>query len=376
MSNKILVVDDLKFNRILLKNLLEGDYEIIEAENGQEALDIIADEKDNICAVMLDLSMPVMSGTEFLKIANKNNYIDLFPILVVTAEQEMDMVQECFDYGISDFIRKPVNTEFVKSRVDRLVQLYRDKNRFKQQAERSTSTVTNQYKMLQSQSTKLKETNDKIMRLFGTVVEYRNLEAGNHIIRIREYTKVLAQYIANDYPEYGLTPQIIDIMGTVSMLHDLGKIMISDSILLKPGKLANEEFEIMKSHSIHGYDIVGSAVDAWDEEYLRLGKEITRWHHEKYDGNGYPDKLVGEDIPISAQIVSLADCYESLTTDSAYREAYSLDEAYHMIRKGDCGVFSPKLLIAFAQAQEEFERIAKELKDSLADDEIDVIDEE
>lgn len=370
MGNTILIVDDLKFNRILMKNLLEPDYETLEAENGKEALDILADKKNDICGIMLDISMPVMTGTEFLKIANEKGYIDLFPILIVTAEQELDMVQECFDYGISDFIRKPVNTEFVKSRVDRLVQLYRDKNHYKQQAERSTSTVSNQYKMIQSQSTKLKETDEKIMRLFGSVVEYRNLEGGNHILRVSAYTKILADHMRVDYPEYGLTPQLIDIMGTVSMLHDLGKIMISDSILLKPGKLTSEEFEIMKSHSIHGYDIMGSAVDAWDEEYVRLGREITRWHHEKFDGKGYPDKLVGDAIPISAQIVSLADCYESLTTDSVYREAFSFEDAYHMIRKGDCGVFSPKLLIAFAQSKDEFEQTATDLKDDTGEDEL------
>ena len=363
MGNTILVVDDMKFNRFILRSQLAEDYEIAEATNGKEALDYIEEHLDEVCAVMLDLVMPVMSGVEFLKEAAVKGYQDIFPIVIVTAEQELDLVQECFDYGISDFIRKPINTEFVNSRVNRLVQLYRDKNTYKAQAQKNVTTVSNQYKMLQAQAARLQETNNRITRLFGTIVEYRNLEVGNHVARVEAYCRILAMYVKEEYPEYGLTKQQVEAIATTSALHDIGKLMIPDSILMKPGKLTNEEFEVIKSHSIYGFDVLESVGDVWGEEYTRIAREITRWHHEKYDGKGYPDGLVGEDIPISAQIVSLADCYDSLTTDSVFREAYSLEEAYHMIRKGNCGVFSPKLLRVFEKAKEEFEKVATELKD-------------
>ena len=365
MGNTILVIDDMKFNRVILSRLLEDEYDIQEVADGQEGLDYIEKHTDEVCCVLLDLIMPVMGGVDFLKIAARRNYLDLFPVIVVTGEQEMSLIQECFDYGISDFIRKPINTEFVKSRVDRLVTLYRDKNSFKALAEQNANTVSNQYKMLQAQATKLKETNDRITKLFGTMVEYRNLEGGNHVSRVQAYSRILAEQVRADYPEYGLTPRLVDIITTTSALHDVGKIMIPDHILLKPGKLTDEEYEVMKSHSIAGYDVMEIAGGAWDEEYLKVSREMTRWHHEKYDGKGYPDHLVGDDIPISAQIVSLADCYDSLTTDSVYREAFSLEEAYYMIRKGNCGVFSPKLLMVFAKVKEAMEQVAVELQDKV-----------
>jgi putative two-component system response regulator len=367
MNNKILVVDDSKFNRLLLKNILASDYEILEAENGQEGLDIIEANKSEMVAVLLDVVMPVLTGVEFLKIANERNYMDLFPVLMVTGEKDMGLVEECFDYGISDFIRKPVNTDFVKNRVDRLVDLYKEKNKFKAQADRQTQTLQNQYKMLQAQSNKLRESNENIIRVLGTIVEYRNLEVGNHIRRIGSFTEILATQLMEDYPEYELTPMKIHVIASASALHDVGKILVPDRILLKPGKLTEEEFEYMKSHSILGYGIIDQIASSWDDDYVQYSKEITRWHHEKYDGKGYPDGLVGDEIPIAAQIVSLADCYDALISDSVYHEAYPLEDAFHMIRNGECGLFSPKLLSVFTKTHAELERSAEQLRDVVDD---------
>ncbi len=363
MGNKILVVDDSKFNRSILKNLLASDYEISEAENGKEALAYIEKNQADIAAVLLDIVMPVMDGIEFLQEAGKRNYLEAFPILIVTSEKEIDKVEQCFEYGASDFIKKPVNTEFVKKRVDRLVALYQDRNKLKAQANRQTSTLQMQYKMLQIQSNKLKESNENIIRVLGTIVEYRNLEGGNHIARIEKYTEILGNQLMQDYPEYELTPEKVHVIVSASALHDVGKILIPDSILLKPGKLTNDEFEYMKSHSVRGYDIIDQIATSWGDEYIKYSKEITRWHHEKYDGKGYPDGLRGERIPISAQLVSLADCYDALTNDSVYRKAYSCEDAYMMIKNGECGVFSPKLLSVLTKVRDQFEDVAKKLRD-------------
>ncbi len=362
MRDKLLIVDDSKFNRQVLKDILEDEYTIIEAENGREALDIIEAQRQDIAAVLLDIVMPEMDGVTVLKILCEKKFLGEFPVLVVTSEQSVNLVAECFDYGISDFIRKPVNTDFVKERVGKLVELYMEKNEFKQRIAKQTVALRSQYKMLQQQAAQLKKSNEKIIDVLGTVVEYRNTEERAHVKRVKKFTQILATYMMNDYPEYELTEEKINIIASASALHDIGKVMIPDSILLKPGKLTEEEYEYVKSHSIRGYDIVNSITGVWDEEYAKYSREITRHHHEKYDGSGYPDGLVGDDIPISAQIVSIADCYESLISESVYKGAIPYDEAYNMILQGDCGMFSVKLLECFRKARKEMEEYAESHK--------------
>lgn len=369
VKGKILIVDDTKFNREVLKNILADEYTIIEAENGQEALEIIEAQMKEISAVLLDIVMPVMDGLTLLKVLNEKKYIDRFPILVVTSEQSVNSVGECFDYGASDFIRKPVNTDFVKQRVEKLVELYMQKNAFKEMVDRQTLTLRKQYTLLQQQAAQLKKTNERIIDALGTVVEYRNLEARTHIKRVKGFTRILAEHMMEDYPEYELTKERIMVIVSASALHDIGKVMIQDSILLKPGKLTEEEFEYVKSHSILGYDIIKSIADVWEEEYVQCSLEITRSHHEKYDGSGYPDGLKGDDIPISAQLVSIADCFESLISESVYKGAIPYDEAYNMILQGECGVFSFKLLECFRKARKELEEYAEKYANSAEDEE-------
>lgn len=359
MRNKILIVDDMKFNRQVLKGLLDEDYEILEAENGREAMDIIEVQRKEIVAVLLDIVMPEMDGVTVLKLLNEKQYIGDFPILVVTSEQDVNLVGQCFDYGISDFIRKPVNTDFVKQRVEKLVDLYMEKNDFKDKIARQTLTLQNQYKLLQQQATQLRNGNEKIIDILGTVVEYRNFEKPNHIKRVKDFTKILGTYMMQAYPEYGLTQEKVKIISHVSALHDVGKVMIKDAVLLKPGKLTQEEFEYVKSHTIRGCEIIDSVAEDWDEEYAQYSREITRSHHEKYDGAGYPDGLKAEEIPISAQLVSIADCFESLISESVYKGAMPFEEAFAMILQGECGVFSYKLLECFRQAKEELKTCAE-----------------
>ena len=359
MKEKILIVDDMKFNRQVLKNILEEDYEILEAGNGKEALQVIEKQPQEIRAVLLDIVMPEMDGVALLKEMQEKQYLDNFPALVVTSEQSVELVGECFDYGASDLIRKPVNEDFVRQRVQKLVDLYLQKSELKAKMERQSFTLQNQYKLLQQQAAQLKKNNERIIDVLGTVVEYRNMEERAHIRRVKEFTRILATHMMEDYPEYGLTEQRIKVISSASALHDVGKVMIPDAILLKPGKLTEEEYEYVKSHSIRGADIIDSIADAWEEEYVQCSREIARAHHEKYDGSGYPDGLKGEQIPVSAQIVSIADCFESLISESVYKSAIPFEEAYNMILQGECGVFSFKLLECFRKAKEELEECAR-----------------
>ncbi len=355
MRDKILIVDDSMFNRQLLRDILHDEYTIIEAENGRQALEVIGEQMNEIVAVLLDIVMPEVDGVTVLKVLNEKKYLEDFPVLIVTGEQDMNLVAECFDYGISDFIRKPVNTDFVKPRVKKLIELYSQKNNLKEKSEKQTLAMRSQYKMLQQQAAQLKKSNEKIIDVLGTVVESRNMEDGIHVKRVKEFTRLLAMHMMEDYPEYELTQEKIGVIASASVLHDVGKIMIPDAILLKPGKLTEEEYEYVKSHSIRGYDIINSITDVWDEEYVKYSCEITRYHHEKYDGSGYPDGLKGDEIPISAQLVSIADCFESLLSESVYKGAIPFEEAYNMILQGECGVFSFKLLECFRKAKKELQ---------------------
>ncbi len=359
MRDKILIVDDMKFNRQILADILKEDYAIIEAGDGQEAFKIIEEKMQEIAAVLLDIVMPRMDGVTLLKLLREKDYLDNFPVLMVTSEQDLNLVAECFDYGISDFIRKPVNTDFVKQRVDKLVDLYLQKNEYKEKMERQNLTLKSQYRILQQQATQLKQNNEKIIDVLGTVVEYRNLEERTHIKRVKAFTQILGKYMMADYPEYELTQEKVNVIAAASVLHDVGKVMISDTVLLKPGKLTKDEYEYVKSHSLRGYDIICSITDVWEEEYVKYSREITRSHHEKYDGSGYPDGLKGEEIPISAQIVSMADCFESLLSESVYKGAIPFEEAYAMILQGECGVFSYKLFECFRKAKEELKQCAE-----------------
>ena len=223
-------------------------------------------------------------------------------------------------------------------------------------AERTIIRVTSE---LRERNRELAQTNDEIIEMLGDVVELRNEESGMHIQRVKAFTRVLAKQVKETLPEYGLTDDDVELITSASALHDVGKIMIPDAILLKPGRLTPEEFEIMKSHSEKGCQVLKRAPKSWSARYLNIGLEIVRHHHEKWDGRGYPDGLKGDEIPISAQLVSVADCFDALTTERVYKPAFSVEKAYEMILSGQCGAFSEKLMGCFRACREMFEELAE-----------------
>ena len=240
---------------------------------------------------------------------------------------------------MADFVHRPFDNRLVRKRVRNVVSLYQYQEELEQKVEKQTSVLRKQFRLLQQQAESLRRSKEKVIDILGTVVEYRNLESGEHIKRVKGYTRILAERLQQDYPEYELTQERIEVIVAASALHDVGKIAIPDSILLKPGKLTQEEFEYMKSHTTKGCEILNSIEDAWDEEYKKVSYVICRHHHERYDGKGYPDGLKGEDIPITAQIVSIADVYDALVNERVYKSAFSKEKAFQMIVTGECGVF-------------------------------------
>jgi len=360
MRDTVLIVDDQSVNRDLLSEMLGNDYKIREASNGVEALGLVASMRSDIAAMLLDIVMPKMGGQEVLAKLSEAKLMDEFPIIICSGEGSLDIVEKCFSYGISDFIRKPYESEMVLQRVKKLDSLYRSRRDSNEKLRKFAKVLQTQNKMLEEKAKQQRSDNVSLMDSLGTIVEYRNTENHDHIRRVKAFTRVLALHMMKEFPEYKLDAEKVEQITAASALHDIGKIMIPDNILFKPGKYTSEEFDYMKSHTIRGYDIIAQIADNWDKELMDYCKQIARSHHEKYDGRGYPENLKGDKIPISAQIVSVTDCFEALISESLYKKAYTFDVAFQMILNGDCGAFNPKLMEAFRNSRAEFKSIASE----------------
>ena len=359
MRNKVLVVDDMELNRELLAEILKDEYDIAMAENGIQALEYLERENQGIAVILMDLIMPEMDGFEVLKIMKEKLWIEKIPVLVISGESSIKVEQECFEYGVSDFIHKPFDNVLVKKRVENVVNLFQYQRGLEHKVAQQTETLREQNQMLQLQAARLRQSTDNIIDILGTVVEYRSVESGEHVKRVKGYTRIVAEELCKEFPEYGLTKEKIDVIVSASALHDLGKIAIPDSILMKPGKFTPEEFNCMKAHTVRGCEIVSNIRGVWDEEYAKVGYDICRYHHERFDGRGYPDGLKGDEIPISAQIVSIADVYDALVNERVYKNAFKKEKAFHMIMNGECGTFSPKILECFKNTREQFEMLAE-----------------
>ena len=359
MKRKILIVDDAQMNSEILGEILGEEYEIMEADNGRDALDIISKRQKEIAAVLLDLIMPEMDGFQVLQKMNEKKLIDKIPVLVISGENSVQNEKKCFEMGVADFIGKPFNAILVTKRVQNVVNHYIYKNHLEEKVLEQTTVLRKAYQTLMNQAEKLEKRNQDIIDMLGTIVEYRSLESGEHIQRVKGYTKILAETFSMMYPEYGLTKEKIDRIVAASSLHDIGKIAIPDSILLKPGKLTKDEFEYMKSHTLRGCEILDAMKGDWNADAQAVSYEIVRSHHERYDGKGYPDGLKGDEIPLSAQLVSVADVYDALTSERCYKDKCSTEEAFRMIVNGECGVFSPKMMEAFRAARGRLEELYK-----------------
>lgn len=345
---KILIVDDQSFNHILIKEFLDGEYEFFDANDGYEALDIIEKKHNEISLILLDLQMEGISGFDVLSKLNETGYIKRSPVIVITGDRNEEVEVKSLEMHASDFLFKPFSATVLKQRIKNVIEL----NTYQSQLED---------KVLE-QTQKIRKFNSSLLDLLGILVEFRDLESGNHVFRVKNYTRILAKELMVKYPEYGLDDKLIEDISNASVLHDLGKIAIPDNILLKPGKLTTEEFEIMKTHTTKGSDLIMQVKDIWELDFFKIAYEITRHHHERFDGKGYPDHLIGDKIPISAQLVSIADVFDALVSDRVYKKAVEPEKAREMILNNECGVFSNKLLVCFQNCFEQFKEISIKLK--------------
>lgn len=355
MRDKVLIVDGVEADRESLVQMLAKDYIILEAADGELALESIDICSDDLAAVLLKLAIPKVDGIKVLEAMNEKKLIGKVPVMIIGAAGSDDVEEQCFSLGVFDFIRKPFNEQLLRHRVKNAAQLFQQQMNLQDKVVLQNKAVRKQYQMLQKQNKEIEKSKLNMMDVFGAVAEYRNAEKTDHISHVKEITRILAEEMMKLYPEYDLDDHKIQVIVAVSALHDIGKIAIRESILLKPGKLTEEEFEFMRSHTTKGCEILNSIRGTWSEEYDQTAMEVCRSHHERFDGQGYPDGLKGEEIPISAQLVSLADVYDALVSDRVYKKAYSKEQAYHMITVGECGVFSPKLIDCFHNTRAKIE---------------------
>lgn len=325
----ILIVDDAEMNRMMLCDMLGDQYDYVEAADGREALRIL-EKNVAIDLVMLDINMPEMNGFEVLEEMNRYHWIREIPVIMITAEESVESMEHAYSLGVTDYIPRPFNLYIVRRRVENTLNLYVNQKRL--------------MRLVSDQIAEKEENNTLMVSILSNVVEFRNRESGDHIRNIRRITELLLHQLVQKTKAYHLTEEDIALIKTASSLHDIGKITIPEEILNKPGKLTKEEFEIMKTHSAAGAHILEQMQYGQDKPLYRYALEICRWHHERWDGHGYPDGLIGEEIPISAQIVAIADVYDALTSDRCYKKAYDHTTAINMILNGECGAFNPLLL--------------------------------
>lgn len=362
-DRSIMLVDDNDINRGILAEIFKDKYNIIEASDGSEAVRLINQERSKLAAILLDVIMPGMDGYAVLEsMVSQDNLNEKIPVLMITADTSTEAERTSYEKGAADVIHKPFDPVIVDRRVSKAIELYDHKNNLETKVDDQTRILKKQFIYLKKQEEKLRYSNEKVIDTIATIIEFRNMESGYHLKRIKGFVRILALTAMNNYPEMGLTPHMIEVLTQASAMHDVGKISVPDSILLKPGRLTSEEFEVMKSHTTRGCEIIEKLKDIQDKEYYEACLDICRHHHERYDGRGYPDGLKGEENSIGAQLTAIADVYDALVSDRVYKSAYPVDKAYEMIKNGECGVFSPKLLACFEFARPDMEKLVAQTK--------------
>ena len=346
----ILIVDDAEFNRDILKEILGENYNYLEAENGNQAIQMIGDNLE-IDLMLLDINMPQMNGFEVLAIMKRSQCLEETPVIMISSEESVDTMRKAYEMGITDYITRPFDSVIVKKRVQNTLGLYANQKHL--------------INVVYNQVYEKEENNNIMIRILSNVLGSRNSESRDHILHIKTVTELMLRQLVKITDAYPMTEVDIALITTASSLHDIGKIYIPEEILNKPGRLTDEEFKIMKTHSELGAEIIQNMNFPKDNPLVHTSWEICRWHHERWDGKGYPDGLKGEKIPISAQVVSIADVYDALTSERCYKKAFDHDTAIQMILDGQCGQFNPILLKCLKELSIQLSKMSgKEMDDN------------
>lgn len=337
MGRKIIIVDKDNLYRELLDQIFKNEYETILVDDGKTALVEISKNMNDLAAIILDWDVPVFNGNQVMQVLRAKNIMDHIPVILTTELENKQVEVSGFSLQAAAVLHKPYAALAVRKQVINLIELYSRLNTL----EKSVVEKEQNAKLWQD---RIRGYYDKLLDAISLIVEYKSPKSERHVYRMKGMTRILAAAYKNLYPEAGLTEDIIEMYVRAAAVYDIGKIGVSDTILLKPGKLTEDERQIMMSHTTKGAEVIELIKDMQDAEQFRISYEVCRWHHERHDGNGYPDGLKEDEIPISAQIVSLVDVYDALVSERTYKKAYDYDTAYKMIVNNECGVFSPRIL--------------------------------
>lgn len=340
-KKNILICEDNEMNREILCDILSNEFNIIEAENGLEAVNILHQQADDIDILLLDIVMPIMDGFDVLAVMNKCEWIHTIPVVMISSEAASSVIHRAYELGAVDFINRPFDASIVHKRVQNTITLFAKQKKL--------------INMVADEMFDKEKSNHVMINILSDIVEFRNGESGLHVLHINTMTNILLKKLIEKTDKYHLDGDDIARISLASSLHDIGKMAIPEEILNKKGRLTEEEFTIMKNHTIEGGKLLNKLEHYQDEALVKTAYEICRWHHERYDGRGYPDGLSGEDIPISAQVVSIADVYDALTSERCYKAAFSHEQAIHMILNNECGVFNPLLIECLLESQDQIQ---------------------
>ena len=349
-KEKIIIADDAPLNRLILKTVFANDYEVLEAQDGEQAIELL-EEHNDISAILLDLIMPKKNGLEVMSYMDDENLLELVPVIMITGEATKESDLKAYEYGAADIIYKPFDPVVIKRRVRNIIELYEQRNNIERMLEKKN-------KQLIEMSRKMHQNNVFLINALGSVIEFRDIESGQHVQRVSEFTKEILLQLRKQHPEFGLRKDQIEMISQAAALHDVGKIAVPDAILNKPGRYTPQEFEEMKKHTIKGCEILEKFKQE-DSEFYKYCYEICRWHHEKIDGKGYPDGLKGDEIPLWSQATAVADCFDALVSKRVYKDAMPMEAAFQMILDGECGKFSTYMMEAFTASKDRIFEIAE-----------------
>lgn len=343
-KQKILIVDDSEMNRALLTDILEGQYDVRDAENGMRAVEILGENETDFWLVLLDIMMPEMDGFGVLNYINKQYWNDRVVVMMISSDDSPENINRAYNLGAFDYISRPFDPMIVRKRIANTMFLFARQHDLE--------------KAMQREFLEHQKTNDLMVSILSHIVEFRNGESGLHVQNVKNVTELLLRRLIQLTDKYSLSSDDIMLISMASAMHDIGKISIPEKILNKPGRLTPEEFAIMKTHSEIGARMISDLpIEQFSSPLAKVSYEICRWHHERYDGRGYPDGLKGDEIPISAQVVAMADVYDALTSERCYKKAFSHEEALKMILEGTCGAFNPILLRCLKENGDKLKRL-------------------
>ncbi|MBQ0165925.1 MAG: response regulator [Treponema sp.] len=352
-ANRMLIIDDNEISRDILREIFREDYDVLEASNGADGLDLVTQYCDSLAVILLDLVMPKMDGYEFIERMSRKNLLVHIPVIVISADRNDKIESSLLNHGVADMITSPISRDTVLRRVENVVSA----SFYRQNLEHITQVLRQ----------RLQKSNEMFVDTLSSIIEHRSLESGLHIKRIRSFTDILLRKLQEDQQYSMLDEETIETISQAATLHDVGKIVIPDSILNKPGRFTDEEFSVMKTHTTEGGNIIKKLNGEYQKDYLDYAWQIAMYHHERWDGKGYPEGLSGDSIPLCAQVVGIADVYDALTTPRVYKPAISHGKAITMILSGECGQFSEKINHALRSVAPQFEELARQYRDGEKD---------